>query len=448
VRGATSALRRVPAWIALALLTGACAPLPPPGTTPVPPAAGGSPRTPPAPFRLDREPTIDVGIGIDLDSLTLVPPPRKSTSLVAGGANENVIGTAIGPITMRTTAAGWTLSWTNGSPEARSLGAADTVWIGVADTAKAASVRWQGKTWRGRLKLFLGPRGKLTLATRVPLETYLLGVVPAEIGALGADRLEAGRAQAIAARSYTLFYKGRRGTEGFDLYASVEDQVYVGIEDERPLATRCVETTRGAVAVSKLGPIRANYSSTCGGITADVWEAWPAEPMPYLVGHRDHGAMRDYCADSPHYRWREEWAAREFLSNLATYGPAEGIPIPADGPGVLEDVRVTSRSRSGRVWHLMVRTSSGRFDVPGQALRRVLRKPGNPRAILRSNLIKIDVRRDPRTRQALTVVASGAGSGHGVGLCQTGAIGMAKAGIDADHILLHYYHGAAVKRFY
>jgi SpoIID/LytB domain protein len=58
------------------------------------------------------------------------------------------------------------------------------------------------------------------------------------------------------------------------------------------------------------------------------------------------------------------------------------------------------------------------------------------------------VRRDPRTREALAVVASGAGSGHGVGLCQTGAIGMAKAGIDADHILLHYYRGITVKRFY
>jgi len=62
--------------------------------------------------------------------------------------------------------------------------------------------------------------------------------------------------------------------------------------------------------------------------------------------------------------------------------------------------------------------------------------------------VKIDVRRDPRTHRAIAVVASGAGSGHGVGLCQTGAIGMARAGIAADHILLHYYSGIEVKRFY
>ena len=91
----------------------------------------------------------------------------------------------------------------------------------------------------------MNPRGKLNLAVRLPLETYLVGVVPGEIGALADDLLEAGRAQAVAARSYTLFYRGRRGTEGFDVYGSVEDQVYGSVESERELATRCVTGTRG-----------------------------------------------------------------------------------------------------------------------------------------------------------------------------------------------------------
>ena len=75
-------------------------------------------------------------------------------------------------------------------------------------------------------------------------------------------------------------------------------------------------------------------------------------------------------------------------------------------------------------------------------LRQVLRRPGNPDAILRSNLFKIGVRRDPLSRRPLAVVANGAGSGHGVGLCQTGAIGMAREGSDAREILEHYYRGA------
>jgi stage II sporulation protein D len=276
----------------------------------------------------------------------------------------------------------------------------------------------------------------------------MLGVVPAEIGGLSPELLEAGRAQAIAARSYTLFYRGRRGTEGFDLYGTVEDQVYGPIENERPLATRCVETTRGSIAISKSGPIRANYCSTCGGITSDVWEAWPADPLSYLVGHRDRGPQHDYCVDSPHYRWREEWRPEEFLSDIATYGPPEGVAVPAGGIGELRDARIAARSRSGRAWRVSVETTTGTVEIPAYALRRVLRRPGNPAQILRSTLIKIGVLRDPRTHRVLAVVVSGAGSGHGVGLCQTGAIGMARAGNDANHILLHYYSGVEIKRFY
>jgi stage II sporulation protein D len=78
----------------------------------------------------------------------------------------------------------------------------------------------------------------------------------------------------------------------------------------------------------------------------------------------------------------------------------------------------------------------------------MLRRGGNPGAILRSNLFKIAVRRDPATRRALAVVASGSGSGHGVGLCQTGALGMARLGSRGEAILAHYYPGTTLKRLY
>jgi SpoIID/LytB domain protein len=85
--------------------------------------------------------------------------------------------------------------------------------------------------------------------------------------------------------------------------------VYVPVESERPLASRCVETTAGELLLYAGAPIRANYSSTCGGISADVWEAWPADSLPYLASHVDRddaGAQADHCALSPHYRWRAE----------------------------------------------------------------------------------------------------------------------------------------------
>jgi stage II sporulation protein D len=326
--------------------------------------------------------------------------------------------------------------------------AGETLWV----TPEAGTwIHWNGRRWRGQFKIFVNPRGKLTLAARMPLESYLAGVLPGEIGALGEDLLEAGRAQAIAARSYTLFYRGRRGAEGFDLYGTVEDQVYGPVEIERPLATRCVESTAGEVALFQGQPIRANYCSTCGGITAEVWEAWPAGPLPYLPSQVDTGRhsspARDHCAASPHYRWREVWSAREFVANLVRFGPSYGVPLPRGGAGRLLDVRVDSRSRSGRVWRLRVRTTSGEMVVPSWSLRQVLRRPGNRAAILRSNLFKIGVRRDSHGG-VLAVVASGAGSGHGVGLCQTGAIGMAREGRTAEEIIRHYYRGIEIRRAY
>ena len=128
--------------------------------------------------------------------------------------------------------------------------------------------------------------------------------------------------------------------------------------------------------------------------------------------------------------------------------PPNGIPLPARNLGTLLDVRVESRSRSGRVWRLAVETSAGTVVIPAWSLRQVLRRPGNRNAILRSTLFKVDVRRDPRTDRVISVVASGAGSGHGVGLCQVGALGMARQGRSAEDILRHYYRGAEIRRLY
>jgi len=443
--------------LTLGALAASCAGLgPAPGPRAPAPVAGappstGRPRGPgaaQAPLRLDREPALDIGLAWDLDSLGLDPRGPAVLTRESGGASD-LIHAAASLLSIRRLPDGLEVRW-DGGRNARALGRADTLLVRGEHTPGAEDllrIRWNGKTWRAPFKVFVNPRGKLTLAARLPLETYLLGVVPGEIGALSESLLEAGRAQAIAARSYTLFYRGRRGDEGFDLYGTVEDQLYGPVESERPLATRCVETTRGRIALSGGQAIRANYCSTCGGITAEVWEAWPAAPIPYLVSHPDHGSG-DYCMASPQYRWREEWRAAEFTGNLARFGPPQGVPLPAGGVGELVDVRVLARSRSGRVWRLEISTTTGAIVVPAYVLRQVLRRPGMPAAILRSNFFKVDVRRDPATRRALGVVVSGAGSGHGVGLCQTGSLGMARAGSSAEQILAHYYPGIEIRRFY
>lgn len=445
---------RAPFALALALTLAGCAHAPAPAPRPVAPAPGPAstpvpsvPAPAPGPLRLAGEPMIEVGLAWDLDSLTLAPATRAGLSAQrfdGPGRNAAPLPSAPtgGPVTLRRTATGAT---SEPPLAAFNLLRGDTLW--VSSPSGEMRFSWNGRVWRGQAKVFVNARGRLTLASRLPLEPYLLGVVPGEIGALGEDLLEAGRAQAVAARSYTLFYRGRRASEGFDLYASVEDQVYGPLDAERPLATRCVESTRGEVAMSDGQPIRANYCSTCGGVTAEVWEAWPAPPLPYLVSGPDRG-VTDHCGASPVHRWREEWSADEFLRTVTRWAPAHGVRLPAGGLGTLLDVRVDARSRSGRVWRLTVSTATGDVTVPAYVLRQVLRRPGGGNAILRSNLFKIAVRRDPATRRALAVVASGAGFGHGVGLCQTGALGMARAGHAYRAILEHYYRGVAIERLY
>ncbi len=434
----------------LACAASSCATVPVPRPTGVLPArptahpSATAPREARGPLRLDGEPAIEVGLAWDVDSLTLMPEARAGFGLRRerpGRADPEIVFRA--PLAVRRGTAGATATW--GAQGSFDIARGDTLWVSGA--AEDPRFGWGGRWWRGQAKLFVNSRGALTLVARLPLETYLLGVVPGEIGGLSEALLEAGRAQAVAARSYTLFYRGRRAAEGFDLFGTVEDQVYGAVDSERPLATRCVESTRALVALSGGRPIRANYCSTCGGVTAEVWEAWPAEALPYLVSHADR-AGSDYCAASPHYRWREQWEAGEFVRTLARAAPGLGIALPPGGLGDLLDVHVDARSRSGRVWRLMVSTTTGDVVLPAYALRQALRRPGTSGATLRSNLFKVDVRRDAATRRALAVVASGAGFGHGVGLCQTGALGMARSGRDARAILEHYYPGVDLEAVY
>jgi stage II sporulation protein D len=439
-----AAPRAVVAGALLAFLASSCAGLPTPRPASPSPVAppGEKPAAPPAQagsFRLEGEATICVGLAWDLDSLLI-----EGDALGLGAPGVTDFPAIASPIKVGAAAAGMRFGKGTVPVSLLPIARSDTLRV----VARRGLLRWNGQSWRGAFKIFLNPRGKLTLANQLPLETYLLGVVPGEIGGLSEDLVEAGRAQAIAARSYTLFYRGRRASEGFDLYGSVEDQVYGPVASERPLATRCVERTRGRVALYEGKPIRANYCSTCGGISAEVWEAWPAAALPYLQSRRDGRQGGEYCESSPQYRWRERWSEEEFLDNLENFGPALKVQLPSAGLGDLVDVKAETRSRSGRVWRLLVRTSTGDVAIPSYAIRGVLRRGGNPRAMLRSTLFKIDVRRHPATGRAMEVLASGAGSGHGVGLCQTGALGMARAGARAEEILEQYYPGVVIERSY
>ena len=140
-------------------------------------------------------------------------------------------------------------------------------------------VRLNGKAYRGKIEVFVNARGSLTVVNVVPLEDYLLGVVPAE---LGLPQLEAQKAQAVAARTYAVANIGHFGKQGFDMVPTVSSQVYKGVSIETKMGTQAVLSTRGMVATYRGKPITAYYTSTCGGRTEDGANIF--EDEPYLKG--------------------------------------------------------------------------------------------------------------------------------------------------------------------
>lgn len=319
---------------------------------------------------------------------------------------------------------------------------ADTLVLEPGDQGYSG---WGGNWYRGTFRIFTSQPDGLTLVNDVDMEGYLKSVLPHEIGTPPESDFEAVKAQAVAARSYTLSYLGRRAPLGFDLYASVEDQVYGGITRENEQSERALHATRGEVIVSEGAPIRALYSSTCGGRTANVEDVWPWPWTPYLRSIRDadDSGDHDYCSGSANYRWREEWDAGAFMAMLRQYGPAEGGALNVLS-GDLLDVKVKTRSRCGRVQELAVTTTEGDWILRGDRTRWGIRRPGQA-AILRSSFFKIGVVRNGAGKP-VRVVASGAGNGHGIGLCQFGAMGMARAGKGYRAILSHYYKSTSVTR--
>ena len=142
------------------------------------------------------------------------------------------------------------------------------------------SVRLNGKAYRGKLEVFVNSRGTLTVVNVVPLEDYLLGVVPAE---LGLPHLEAQKAQAIAARTYAVANVNTYGTKGFDMVPTVWSQVYKGVAIETKMGTQAVRDTRGMIATYDGKPIMAYFTSTCGGRTENVENVFDSHE-PYLRG--------------------------------------------------------------------------------------------------------------------------------------------------------------------
>jgi stage II sporulation protein D len=282
------------------------------------------------------------------------------------------------------------------------------------------------------------------VVNRLGLEDYLRGVVPREVGSLSPRDHAAIEAQAVASRSYAVARLAAPRARSYDMSAGVADQVYGGADAERPASDAAVAATAGQVLRHDGRVADAPYHSTCGGSTAAPDEVWQEQfGAPYLrrVSDRDPASGRAYCELSPRFTWRRTLDGPAAGAAIARYLDA----LPAErgrSVGRVRGVRVGRRTPSGRVAELVLDTDAGARAVRGNQIRTALRGAGGE--ILHSTYFSVESVAVGADGRVARLTLDGAGNGHGVGMCQWGAVGRARAGHDYRAILRAYYPGTTL----
>ena len=315
----------------------------------------------------------------------------------------------------------------------------------------------QSRRYAGRMVVTLDWDGRLTVVNQVAVDRLLMGTVPAEM--FPSAPMAALEAQAVAARD-ELF--SRIGTRDFEkpyvTCASQRCQVYGGVDAEHPETTRAVQNTRGQVLfrAGKSELVPAYYSAACGGHSENNETIWGTPPDVALRGKLDaRGIARRalapfasgitdanlaaflaqaprhaYCHQTRYGKGRARWQLTRTGADLDAL-----VARVAPGVGHVTGLRPLERGVSGRIARLEVTGTGGTTVLEGDL--HIRRSLGG----LRSTLFQVTHKND-------TWLFDGAGFGHGVGMCQVGAIAMAEAGLPHTTILPHYYKGAQVKRLY
>lgn len=384
-----------------------------------------------APAQLSRTPIIRVLLGIDRESVPFSGTGRWE--VVRPGAATAVANGAPGRE--------WQIERQGRRLRVvRADGAATAFREGVLELRLADSaglVKYRTRRVRGALTFHATDTGVMVV-NALPLEEYLGGVVPREIGTERTwAELSAVEAQAVAARSYALIR--RAPAARYDVRATTADQVYGGADAETAVGNRAVSNTTGLVLRYGNRTVSAPYHSTCGGSTAEAQEVWGTRGEPFLqrVSDRVPGTSRDYCEASPRYRWTKSIAAATLDAAVARHLRAFHA-VPPGGPGPVRAVRVETIAPSGRVGTASIITATRTYTLRGNDVRSVLRQPGGE--ILNSAYFAVVGPADAGGGVRL----EGRGYGHGVGMCQWGAIGRARAGQGFRAILQAYYPGTTV----
>ncbi|HKX18104.1 MAG TPA: SpoIID/LytB domain-containing protein [bacterium] len=293
-------------------------------------------------------------------------------------------------------------------------------------TVPRGFLRADGRPYRGALELRRTADGRLTVVNLVDLEEYVYGVIKGEIDPRWPQA--AVRAQAVAARTLAVqrmlaHVLGQAGTAaGFDLPATTDAQVYLGVAGEDPAATAAVDATRGTIITYDERPIFAAYHSNSGGHTEDSENVW-GTLYPYLRGVPD-----PYALEAPGVMWNAVLPLAAIESDLRR----GGTDVAA-----LDDVAPGRVTPWGRLVTVVLRGNDGRIEEMNANRFRLLVGA----SVLRSTMFSV-------ARQGAAAGFTGRGSGHGVGLDQWGARAMAAHGFTFEQILKFYYTGVTLEPRY
>ena len=372
-----------------------------------------------APARATDSLVIRVGILVDRPSVRI----SANGPVTAEDLSPSVPAGAAGQVALQEPAVGapWIVTG-NGA------GGLDLSGVVLGPTirlvARDGLLRADGRSYRGTLEVRRTPAGQVTVVNVVDLESYLYGVIKGEVDPRWPP--DAVRAQAVAARTLAVQRMlaahrsagGAAAGAGFDLPATTDAQVYLGVAAEDPAATAAVDATRGLVAIYDDRPIFAAYHSNSGGHTEDSENVW-GTPYPYLRGVPD-----PYALDAPGVTWK----AMLPLAAIETGLRRGGADLTA-----LDDVSIGRATPWGRVVTVVLRGDGGRTQEINANRFRLLVGP----SVLRSAMFSI-------TRRGAAADFAGRGSGHGVGLDQWGARAMAARGFTFQQILKYYYTGVTI----
>lgn len=302
---------------------------------------------------------------------------------------------------------------------------------------------YKNNSYFGNLIFAHSQDSTIQIINELPLEEYLRGVVPAEIYANDIENFEAVKAQAICSRTYAINQMNNKKNKNFDVYGDTRDQVYNGANVYHVNSDKAIQDTRGLILTYNNEPAQVFYHSTCGGILESAQNVFTDDPKSYLSGGIDAVSDVFSCSTSPKFRWIETRTFDEIDSSFYNIFGTNIISkndVIKDTTELDLGVQILNRTETGRVKNLQITTKDTAIILNNYEIRKILADPSG--RLLPSNLFYFSQENDS------SITIHGGGFGHGVGMCQWGAMNMSKRGFKYFHILNKYFPGTLLTKGY